>query len=108
MPSATCVRRSATDASLGALSRTGRTRWMKLYVCWGTFPVPWPRRGAPWRPSAHPCKRAHDALKEAGHSPEVVRVYSFKSLPDITPGRREVARLTGDSAVPVQIGRAHV
>jgi len=76
---------------------------MRLYVCWGTFPVPWPRRGAPWRPAAHPCKRAHDALTEAGHSPEVVRVYSFKSLPDVTPGRREVARLTGDSAVPVLV-----
>jgi hypothetical protein len=47
---------------------------VKLYVCWGTFPVPWPRRGASWRPGAHPCKRAHDALKEAGHSPEVVKV----------------------------------
>ena len=39
---------------------------MKLYVCWGTFPVPWPRRGGSWRPSAHPCKHAHDALRAAG------------------------------------------
>ena len=25
-------------------------------------------------PGAHPCKRAFDALKEAGHSPDVVKV----------------------------------
>jgi Glutathione S-transferase, N-terminal domain len=74
---------------------------MKLYVCWGTFPVPWPRRGASWSPSAHPCKVAADALAAAGHRPEVARVYSFGGLPDITPGRHEVRRLTGQSRVPV-------
>lgn len=68
---------------------------MRLYVCWGTFPVPWPRKSASWRPGAHPCKIAHDALVEAGHSPAIVRVYSFGFLPDLTPGRREVRRLTG-------------
>jgi hypothetical protein len=26
-----------------------REEEMKLYVCWGTFPVPWPRKGD-WRP----------------------------------------------------------
>ena len=76
---------------------------MKLYVCWGTFPVPWPRRGASWRPGAHPCKRAHDALKGAGHSPEVVKSYGFARLPDITRGRREVRRLMGESYVPVLV-----
>jgi hypothetical protein len=30
-----------------------------------------------------------------------VRVYSFGFLPDITRGRREVKRLTGESYVPV-------
>ena len=74
---------------------------MKLYVCWGTFPVPWPRKGAPWRPAAHPCKRANDALVEAGHAPKVVRVFGLGSLPDVTPGRRQVRRLTGQSFVPV-------
>jgi hypothetical protein len=74
---------------------------MKLYVCWGTFPVPWPRRGASWRPGAHPCKRAHDALTQAGHSPEVIRVFGFGQLPDMTRGRKEVRRLTGQSFVPV-------
>jgi hypothetical protein len=76
---------------------------MRLFVCWGTFPVPWPRCGASWRPAAHPCKRAHDALLDAGHAPEVVRVYSFGFLPDLVPGRREVRRLTGQSHVPVLV-----
>ena len=76
---------------------------MKLYVCWGTFPVPWPRKSASWRPGAHPCKRAYDALKAAGHSPEVVKVYGFGSWPDVTSGRKEVTRLTGESWVPVLV-----
>lgn len=77
---------------------------MKLYVCWGTFPVPWPRGGGrSWRPGSHPCKRAHDALKEAGHSPEVVRCYGLGQLPDMTRGRKEVRRLTGESWVPVLV-----
>lgn len=76
---------------------------MKLYVCWGTFPVPWPRRGASWRPGAHPCKRAHDALEQAGHSPEVVKAYGLAPLPDVTRGRKEVKRLTDESYVPVLV-----
>jgi glutaredoxin len=76
---------------------------MKLYVCWGTFPVPWPRRNASWRPEAHPCKRAHDALKEAGYSPEVVKSYGLHFLPDLTEGRKEAKRLTGESYVPVLV-----
>ncbi len=76
---------------------------MKLYVCWGTFPVPWPRTGHPWRPSGHPCKIAHDALKQAGHSPKVVKSYGLARLPDVTRGRKEVKRLTGESWVPVLV-----
>ena len=76
---------------------------MKLYVCWGTFPVPWPRRSGSWRPAAHPCKQAFDALMEAGHSPTVVKVYGFGQLPDLTRGRKEVKRLTGESFVPVLV-----
>ena len=76
---------------------------MKLYVCWGTFPVPWPRRDASWRPAAHPCKTAHDALREAGHAPQVVKAYGLGSLPDFTRGRKEVKRLTGQSLVPVLV-----
>ena len=80
-----------------------RTRLVKLYVCWGTFPVPWPRRGRTWRPLGHPCKVANDALNDAGHSPEVVKVYGFGQLPDVTPGRKEVRQLTGASWVPVLV-----
>jgi hypothetical protein len=76
---------------------------MRLYVCWGTFPVPWPRSGQAWRPSAHPCKEAHDALREAGHSPEVVKTYGLARLPDLTRGRKVVTRLTGESYVPVLV-----
>ena len=76
---------------------------MKLYVCWGTFPVPWPRSDRTWKPSGHPCKIAHDALKAAGLEPEVVRAYGLAQLPDMTRARREVKRLTGESYVPVLV-----
>jgi hypothetical protein len=71
---------------------------MKLYVCWGLF-------GSP-RPGGHPCKNAHDALKEAGHEPQVVKAYGLGLLPDLlnpTPGRREVKRLTGNTWVPALV-----
>jgi hypothetical protein len=42
-------------------------------------------------------------LKEAGHSPEVIKVYGFAGLPDVTRGRKEVKRLTGESFVPVLV-----
>jgi len=74
---------------------------MKLYVCWGTFPVPWPRTGQSWRPGNHPCKVANDALEAAGHSFEIVKTYGLASLPDVSSGRREVKRLTGESFVPI-------
>jgi hypothetical protein len=69
---------------------------MKLYVCWGTFP-------APWRPGGHPCRNAYEALKEAGHDPEVVKSYGLGALPDMTSGRKEVKALTGQSWVPVLV-----
>ncbi len=65
--------------------------------------MPWPRSGGSWRPADHPCKLAHDALKEAGHSPEVVKSYGLGRLPDLTDGRKEVKRLTGESWVPVLV-----
>ena len=76
---------------------------MNLYVCWGTFPVPWPRRHGSWHPNAHPCRKAHDALKKAGYSPNVTKSYGFSFLPDFTQGRREAKRLTGESYVPVLV-----
>jgi hypothetical protein len=42
-------------------------------------------------------------VREAGYSPDVVRVYGFAGLPDVTRGRREVKRLTGESFVPVLV-----
>jgi hypothetical protein len=68
--------------------------FMKLYVCWTT-------RGEGW----HPCGTAHTALREAGHSPDVVHALGWRALPDTpfnqTPGRRRAKQLTGSSDVPV-------
>ena len=66
---------------------------MKLYVCYGTFTA------AP-RPGGHPCGTAYEALRQAGHDPEVIKAYGLGALPDIfnrTSGRQEVKRLTGGS-----------
>ena len=71
---------------------------MKLYICYGLF-------GSP-RPGGHPCKNAHDALKEAGYAPEVVKSYGLGILPDFmnkTSGRKEVKRLTGNNWVPALV-----
>jgi hypothetical protein len=71
---------------------------MKLYVCYGTFPVP-------LRPGGHPCANAYDALVAAGHDPEVVKAHGFGALPDALngPRRAEVKRLTGKSWVPALV-----
>lgn|SRR5579884_30562 len=73
---------------------------MKLYVCYGTWkPAP--------RPGGHPCGTAYHALKEAGHEPEVKLTYGLGLLPgplnELSPGRREVKRLTGNYWVPVLV-----
>ena len=69
---------------------------MKLYVCYGTF------RPAP-RPGGHPCGAAYEALREAGHDPEVIRSYGLTGLPFVnrTEGRRRAKELTGKDTVPV-------
>jgi len=72
---------------------------MKLYVCYGTFT-------ATPRPGGHPCGNAYEALKDAGHDPEVVKSYGLAVLPAFlnnTKGRREVKELTGDFTVPVLV-----
>ncbi|HEY7934751.1 MAG TPA: glutathione S-transferase N-terminal domain-containing protein [Solirubrobacteraceae bacterium] len=72
---------------------------MKLYICYGTFPVP-------ARPGGHPCRNAHRALKDAGHDPELIRSYGLAILPkwlNQTRGRREVQRLTGSQWVPALV-----
>jgi Glutathione S-transferase, N-terminal domain len=71
---------------------------VKLYICYGTFQTP--------RPGGHPCRNAYQALREAGHDPELVKSYGFGALPDAlnsTSGRKEVKRLTGQSWVPVLV-----
>jgi hypothetical protein len=72
---------------------------MKLYICWGTFPNP-------LRPGNHPCRNAYNALREAGHDPELVKSYGLGILPDAlnrTSGREEVKRLSGDTWVPMLV-----
>jgi glutathione S-transferase-like protein len=68
---------------------------VKLYICWGTFPTP--------RPGGHPCRNAYEALRAAGHDPEIVKTYGFGPLPNLTSGRREVQRLTDQSWVPILV-----
>ncbi len=70
---------------------------MTLYICWGTFPT----FGA-----GHPCRNAVDALRAAGHEPELVRCYGWGALPswlNRSRGRREVRRLTGSDWVPLLV-----
>jgi hypothetical protein len=68
---------------------------MELYVCYGTFPTP--------RLGGHPCRNAYQALKQAGHEPELIRAYGLGPLPAITPGRKKVKELTGQTWVPVLV-----
>jgi hypothetical protein len=71
---------------------------MKLYICYGLFKSP--------RPGGHPCRNAHEALREAGYEPEVVKSYGLGILPkafNMTSGRREVERLTGNRMVPTLV-----
>jgi hypothetical protein len=67
---------------------------MKLYVCWGTFPSP--------RPGGHPCRNAHEALKDADWRPDVEKVYGLGILGDaLNPTRKKIRELTGQNMVPV-------
>jgi hypothetical protein len=71
---------------------------MKLYVCYGLFKSP--------RPGGHPCRNAHEALREAGYKPDVVKAYGLGVLPkvfNLTKGRQEVERLTGNRMVPTLV-----
>jgi hypothetical protein len=72
---------------------------MKLYVCWGTFPVP--------QPGGHPCANAYHALREAGFDPEVIKVRGNGIGPKLihwkTARRREVEQLTGSTLVPALV-----
>jgi hypothetical protein len=71
---------------------------MKLYVCYGLFKSP--------RPGGHPCRNAHEALREAGYHPQVVKSYGLGILPkafNLTKGRQEVERFTGNRMVPTLV-----
>ncbi len=72
---------------------------MKLYICWGTFQT--------LRPGGHPCANAYNALKGAGHEPEVVKVHGLGIGPSFlhvtTDGRREVEEISGQRVVPVLV-----
>jgi hypothetical protein len=69
---------------------------MKLYVCWGLFRSP--------RPGGHPCRNAHEALREAGWKPDVEKVYGWGVLPDfMNPTRAKIRKLTGQGWVPVLV-----
>ena len=62
---------------------------MKLFVCYGTF-----------RPDRHACGKAYEALRTAGHDPEVVRTFGCYRTDPLFPGRRKVKRLSGTYQVP--------
>ena len=76
-----------------------RVRGVKLYICWGTFKT--------LRPGGHPCANAYEALRAAGHDPELVKVHGLgigpRFLHVMTSGRREVEEMTGGRQVPVLV-----
>jgi|SRR3954447_5022365 hypothetical protein len=68
---------------------------MKLFVCWGTMPIPI---------VGHPCHDAYSSLRAAGHDPEVIRSYGWDTLPDVfnqAEGRKLAREITGKSTVPL-------
>ncbi len=73
---------------------------MKLYVCYGTWTA-----GKPLH--AHACGEANQALRQAGHEPELIRSYGLGPWPglinNLTRGRREVKALTGNYWVPLLV-----
>jgi len=59
-------------------------------VCYGTF----------GSPESHPCKKAHDALTEAGYAHRVVRTGGCFGTDPVWKGRRAIKRATGNYKVP--------
>ena len=72
---------------------------MRIYVCWDT-------RAEHPLIGEHPCGIAYEAVREAGHEPDVVRAYGWAKLPralNFTAGRKQVRELTGKDEVPVLV-----
>jgi Glutathione S-transferase, N-terminal domain len=65
---------------------------VKLFVCYGTFKSR--------KPGGHPCRNAHEALKAAGHDPEVVKTFGCFRTDPLFPGRRKIKQVTGNYQVP--------
>jgi hypothetical protein len=95
---------------------------VKLYICWGLFrtPIPpgrWVEHHGKRSYSVcggllkteipgHPCRNAWDALRAAGHEPQVIRSHGWGLLPaalNRSPGRRLARQLTGRSWLPLLI-----
>ena len=86
---------AAVDGTPAGAAVCNSSPTMKLIVCWTTRKL-----------GAHPCGVAYEALRDAGHDPQVVKSYGWRVLPtvfNLTPGRREAKRLTGDVTVPVLV-----
>jgi glutathione S-transferase len=69
---------------------------MRLYICWGTCPVP----------GGHPCRIAYEALVEAGHNPDVIKAYGGRLLPDFVDhdeAKPPAERLIEKRRVPVLV-----
>jgi hypothetical protein len=69
---------------------------IKLYVCYTRRNVHIPLV------HQHSCAKAYEALRFAGHDPEVVHAYSFGGVPGAlqTPQRKRVREHTGSYWVP--------
>jgi len=63
---------------------------VELHVCYGTFGTP----------EGHPCKKAYNALRDAGYELHVVRTGGCDRTDPLWPGRRSIKRLTGTYKVP--------
>jgi hypothetical protein len=86
----------AVDGEELAVHERQYARAMRLYVCWGLFRSP--------RPGGHPCRNAHEALRDAGWNPEVEKVYGLGILGDaLNPTRRKVRKVSGQNMVPVLV-----
>ena len=68
---------------------------MELYVCWGMFSPP----------AGHSCRRAYEALKEAGYEPEIIKSFGSAVLPPAgdRPERRRDATDSDKIAIPALV-----